>query len=68
VKARIGKVKMNVQNVFVHKKQFDWKELLIKLLVWVTLEICLNLLGIDDLMDCSEFIFEKDYIVFCYYI
>jgi hypothetical protein len=59
---------MSVQNVFSHNKQIHWRELLIKLLVWVTLEICLNLLGIDDLMDCSEFIFEKDYIVFCCYI
>lgn len=45
--------------------QINWQKLLITLLIWLGLEICLNLLGIDDLIDCTEFLFEKECIVFC---
>lgn len=37
-----------------------WKKLLIKTAIWLTAEIWLNLLGIDDLADYSEFVFERD--------
>ncbi|NEO41679.1 MAG: hypothetical protein F6J90_37315 [Moorea sp. SIOASIH] len=33
-----------------------------KIIVWLITEIILNLLGIDDLADYSEFIFEKQVI------
>jgi hypothetical protein len=34
------------------------KKGLSKILIWVTAEIILNLIGLDDLADYSEFIFE----------
>ena len=35
-----------------------------KIIVWLITEIILNLVGIDDLADYSEFIFEKQVINF----
>jgi hypothetical protein len=40
--------------------QVKWKKLLAKAAVWLTAEILLNILGIDNLADYGEFIFEKD--------
>ena len=41
-----------------------WQKLLVKISFWLAAEISLNLLGIDDLADYSEFIFEhKNFIV-----
>lgn len=37
----------------------DWKGLLFRIVVWLMLEIILNLMGMDDLADYGEFIFEK---------
>lgn len=37
-----------------------WKKLLIKTAVWLVAEILLNLLGMDNLADYSEFVFERD--------
>ncbi|MGD1858241.1 MAG: hypothetical protein ACFB2W_28730 [Leptolyngbyaceae cyanobacterium] len=37
-----------------------WRFTLSKFLVWITAEIVLSMLGIDDLADYSEFIFEKN--------
>lgn len=37
-----------------------WKLALGKFFVWLAAEVVLSLLGIDDLADYSEFIFEKD--------
>ena len=39
----------------------QWKKGIIKTLVWVSAEILLNCLGIDDLADYSEFIFERHF-------
>ena len=39
------------------------KHLLAKTLVWLLAEICLNYIGIDDLADYSEFIFDTDVVV-----
>ncbi len=36
------------------------KKLLAKTVVWLTAEILLNFLGLDNLADYSEFIFERD--------
>lgn len=36
-----------------------WQKLLVKMLLWLAAEILLNLLGIDDLADYSEFIDEN---------
>ncbi len=35
-----------------------WKQLLLKILVWLAVEILLTFLGLDDLADYSEFIFD----------
>ena len=40
--------------------RLSWKKLLAKTIVWLAAEILLNFLGIDDLADYSEFIFERD--------
>ena len=37
-----------------------WKFGVCKLFVWLAAEIIFSMLGIDDLADYSEFIFEKD--------
>ena len=36
-----------------------WKKLLVRTILWLALEIWLNFLGLDDVADYSEFIFEK---------
>ena len=41
------------------KKQKHWNKLLWKTILWLVAEIYLNFLGIDDLADYSEFIFER---------
>ncbi len=38
--------------------QIKWKKLIICLLIWLATEILFNLIGIDDLADYSEFVFE----------
>ena len=37
-----------------------WKTLLFRASVWLTVEISLNLLGLDNLADYSEFVFERN--------
>lgn len=37
----------------------SWKKILFKAMIWLTAEIFLNFIGLDDLADYSEFIFEK---------
>ncbi len=37
----------------------DWQKLLVKTSFWLATEIILNLVGIDDLADYSEFIYEN---------
>lgn len=37
----------------------QWKKGLVRTVVWVSAEILLNCLGIDDLADYSEFVFER---------
>ena len=41
-------------------KSQHWQKLVIKLICWLALEILLNLIGLDDLADYSEFIFNYD--------
>lgn len=40
-------------------KKVLWQKLLIKTFIWFMGEIILNLIGIDDLVDYSEFLFEN---------
>lgn len=42
--------------------QPSWKKSVLKVTVWIAAEIVLNLIGIDDLADYSEFIFESRHI------
>jgi putative membrane protein len=37
-----------------------WRKLIVKTAIWLVAEILLNLLGMDNLADYSEFVFEKD--------
>jgi hypothetical protein len=37
-----------------------WKKVLIEISVWIVAEILLNLLGLDNLADYSEFIFKYE--------
>ncbi|VEP15474.1 conserved hypothetical protein [Hyella patelloides LEGE 07179] len=39
-------------------------KLITKLLVWLTAEILLNFLGLDDLADYSEFVYERPTLTF----
>ncbi len=41
----------------------NWKTSLLRLSIWLMAEISLNLVGLDDLADYSEFIFERNQIV-----
>ena len=38
--------------------KLEWKKLIVKTTLWLTVEIILNLLGLDNLADYSEFIYE----------
>ncbi len=40
-----------------------WKKLLARTTLWLVAEISLNFIGIDDLADYSEFIFERNLVV-----
>ena len=40
-----------------------WKKLLLKTTFWLATEICFTLIGIDDLVDYSEFLFGRQEIV-----
>ncbi|MDJ0532955.1 MAG: hypothetical protein QNJ70_10755 [Xenococcaceae cyanobacterium MO_207.B15] len=37
-----------------------WHKLLLKLTIWLVLEIVLNLMGIDNIVDYSEYIFTHN--------
>lgn len=40
--------------------QTRWKKLFVKVTAWLAAEIILNLLGLDNLADYSEFIYEQE--------
>ena len=40
-----------------------WQQLLVSLSLWLIAELFLNLVGIDDLVDYSEYIFDRHAIV-----
>ena len=41
-----------------------WRKLLVKGSMWLTLEIALNCVGIDDIADYSEYVFERNQVAF----
>ena len=43
-----------------------WKQSLSRIIVWAAAEIILNCVGLDDLADYSEFIFERHTIAFAH--
>ena len=47
--------------------QTQWKKVLTKTIVWIIAEVCLNSLGLDNLADYSEFIFEREVITTSHY-
>ncbi len=44
----------------MNKQRKKW---LTRIIVWLATEILLNLVGLDELADFSEFVFEKNIIV-----
>ncbi len=44
--------------------QVRWKKLLIRTTFWLVVEVSLNCLGLDDMADYSEFVFERNLISF----
>lgn len=40
-----------------------WKVLLPKILIWLVIELILNCVGIDDLADYVEFVFERNLVI-----
>ena len=40
--------------------KMQWKRMWVKAAIWLVTEITLNLLGLDNLADYSEFIFEQE--------
>ncbi len=41
----------------------QWKKLLVKVTLWLAFEIWLNFMGLDDVADYSEYIFERHVIL-----
>lgn len=44
-----------------------WKQLLIKIIIWLILEILLNWLGVDTFVDYGEFILQNQMLSFSNY-
>lgn len=42
----------------VSAMRIQWKQIVVKITFWLIVEIILNLLGLDNLADYSEFVFE----------
>lgn len=40
-----------------------WKKVWVKAAIWLVTEIILNLLGLDNLADYSEFIFDQEVMI-----
>jgi preprotein translocase subunit SecG len=40
--------------------KFYWKKVLVKTTIWLAAEIMLNLLGLDNIADYSEFIYGQE--------
>ncbi len=40
-------------------KSHHWQKLFFKLMFWLALEIILNLIGLDNVADYSEFVFKN---------
>ncbi len=40
-----------------------WKKLFLTATIWLATEICFTLLGIDDLADYTEFVYDRNYLI-----
>ena len=50
-------------NVSCPSTSVNWRKLLTGIAIWLAAEICLSSLGLDDLADYSEFLFDRRAIV-----
>jgi hypothetical protein len=41
----------------------EWKKMVVKVTVWVVAEIILNLIGLDNLANYTEFVYEQDMVI-----
>jgi hypothetical protein len=41
----------------------QWKKMVVKITVWVAAEIILNLIGLDNLANYTEFVYEQDMVI-----
>lgn len=41
-----------------------WKQSLSRIIIWLAAEVILNCVGLDDLADYSEYVFERNTVVF----
>jgi hypothetical protein len=44
--------------------EVKWRKLILKASAWILLEVSLSYLGLDNMADYSEFVFERNLIVF----
>ena len=47
----------------VNKMKIQWHKLVLKVLLWMSVEVVFNFIGIDDLADYSEFLLMPKVIV-----
>jgi hypothetical protein len=40
-----------------------WNKRLFKITLWLLAEVTFNLLGVDEMMDCSEFLFAREMLI-----
>jgi hypothetical protein len=43
--------------------KFYWKKVLLKTTIWLAAEIMLNLLGLDNIADYSEFVYGQEVVL-----
>ncbi len=41
----------------------QWQKVWLKVIIWLAAEIILNLIGLDNIADYSEFIFDREVVV-----
>ena len=41
----------------------QWQKMVVKITVWVVAEIILNLIGLDNVAEYTEFVFEQDMVI-----
>ncbi len=41
----------------------QWQKMVVKITVWVVAEIILNLIGLDNLANYTEFVYEQDMVI-----